>query len=254
MTSQCVRRFVRRRRGRLREADDHDPPRRLSDRRPGDLHSLRGGRARGPSAEAAAADVRRRASRLVDRRGRHLSAAGVHRGHVRRRGARRGGDPEYLRWSELQTLQESGRWDLQLHSGHGHTYIQYGPGADDTGPFYAYEKQGEDFAGWQQRVQSDIEWGSGCSPTTFGVPAAGVRASVRQLRTGRDERPDPGRAPVVADRTVRHRVHAGRQRAGRRRRAATRAHPGDAATTAASSTTSCSQGELNAPRSAACSG
>src|SRR5437899_582556 len=40
-----------------------------------------------------------------------------------------GGDPEYLRWPELQTLQESGRWDLQLHSGHGHTYIQYGPGA-----------------------------------------------------------------------------------------------------------------------------
>ena len=26
-----------------------------------------------------------------------------------------GGDPEYLRWPELQTLQDSGRWDLQLH-------------------------------------------------------------------------------------------------------------------------------------------
>ena len=70
-----------------------------------------------------------------------------------------GGDPEYLRWPELQTLQDSGRWDLQLHAGHGHTYIQYGPGADDTGPFYAYEKQGEDFAGWQQRVAVGHRWG-----------------------------------------------------------------------------------------------
>jgi hypothetical protein len=70
-----------------------------------------------------------------------------------------GGDPEYLRWPELQTMQNSGRWELQLHAGHGHTYIQYGPGANDTGPFYAYQKQGEDFAGWEQRVHSDIEWG-----------------------------------------------------------------------------------------------
>ena len=56
-------------------------------------------------------------------------------------------------------MQNSGRWELQLHAGHGHTYIQYGPSPNDTGPFYAYQKQDEDFAGWEQRVHSDIEWG-----------------------------------------------------------------------------------------------
>ena len=28
-----------------------------------------------------------------------------------------GGDPEYLTWPELTTMQDSGRWQLQLHSG-----------------------------------------------------------------------------------------------------------------------------------------
>jgi poly-beta-1,6-N-acetyl-D-glucosamine N-deacetylase len=70
-----------------------------------------------------------------------------------------GGDPEYMTWNELRKAQRSGRWQLQLHSGHGHVYIQYGPGPNDTGPYYAYEKQGEDFAGWQKRARSDIEWG-----------------------------------------------------------------------------------------------
>ena len=70
-----------------------------------------------------------------------------------------GGDPEYLTWQELATVQDSGRWQLQLHSGKGHTQIHYGPGSDDYGPFYAYEEQGEDFDGWRDRVQSDIAWG-----------------------------------------------------------------------------------------------
>ena len=69
------------------------------------------------------------------------------------------GNPEYLTWEELKTVQASGRWELQLHSGHGHQQIQYGPGPNDYGPFYAYEQQGEDFDGWQNRVRSDIEWG-----------------------------------------------------------------------------------------------
>ena len=69
------------------------------------------------------------------------------------------GDPEYLTWEELETVQASGRWELQLHSGHGHQQIQYGPGPDDYGPFYAYEEEDEDFDGWQERVRSDIEWG-----------------------------------------------------------------------------------------------
>ena len=53
-----------------------------------------------------------------------------------------GGDPEYLTWQELATVQDSGRWQLQLHSGKGHTQIHYGPGPDDYGPFYAYEAAG----------------------------------------------------------------------------------------------------------------
>jgi hypothetical protein len=69
------------------------------------------------------------------------------------------GAPEYLTWPKLPTAQDSGRWQLQLHAGHGHRQIRYGPGDDDYGPFYAYEEQGEDFDGWRQRVRSDIEWG-----------------------------------------------------------------------------------------------
>jgi Polysaccharide deacetylase len=69
-------------------------------------------------------------------------------------------DPEYLSWPELQSMQGSGRWQLQLHAGrHGHEYIQYGPTVDDTGPYYAYEEQHEGFDGWRERVRSDIEGG-----------------------------------------------------------------------------------------------
>jgi peptidoglycan/xylan/chitin deacetylase (PgdA/CDA1 family) len=69
------------------------------------------------------------------------------------------GDPEYLTWHELETMQASGRWELQLHAGHGHKQIQYGPDPDDIGPFYAYEQPGEHFDAWRDRVRSDIRWG-----------------------------------------------------------------------------------------------
>src|SRR3954469_12694865 len=89
-----------------------------------------------------------------------------------------GGDAEYLTWRELQTVQDSGRWQLQLHSGKGHRQIQYGPGGDDFGPYYAYVQQGEDFDGWQKRVRSDITWGqqtladhiSAYQPLAFALP------------------------------------------------------------------------------------
>ena len=68
-------------------------------------------------------------------------------------------NPEYLTWQELETVQASGRWELQLHSGHGHQQIQYGPGSNDYGPYYAYAKQDEDFDKWRKRVRSDIDWG-----------------------------------------------------------------------------------------------
>ena len=70
-----------------------------------------------------------------------------------------GGDAEYLTWEELDTVQTSDRWELQLHSGEGHQQIQYGPGPDDFGPYYAYEEEGEDLDDWRERVRSDIEWG-----------------------------------------------------------------------------------------------
>ena len=72
-----------------------------------------------------------------------------------------GGDAEYLTWEELEIVQASPRWELQLHSGDGHRQIQYGPGPDDFGPYYAYkdEGEGEDFDDWQERVRSDIDWG-----------------------------------------------------------------------------------------------
>jgi poly-beta-1,6-N-acetyl-D-glucosamine N-deacetylase len=69
------------------------------------------------------------------------------------------GDPEYMTWEELQTAQRSGRWELQLHSGHGHVQIKYGSGDDDYGPFYAYREKDESFEDWQKRVREDIEWG-----------------------------------------------------------------------------------------------
>jgi peptidoglycan/xylan/chitin deacetylase (PgdA/CDA1 family) len=70
-----------------------------------------------------------------------------------------GHDPEYLTWTELQTAEDSGRWNLQLHSGKGHELIRYGPGPNDFGAQYAYEKQGEDFDRWREVTRSDIEWG-----------------------------------------------------------------------------------------------
>ena len=68
-------------------------------------------------------------------------------------------DREYLSWEELETVHDSGRWHLQLHSGKGHEQIKHGPGSDDYGPYYAYQQPGEDFDAWQKRVRSDISWG-----------------------------------------------------------------------------------------------
>jgi peptidoglycan/xylan/chitin deacetylase (PgdA/CDA1 family) len=70
-----------------------------------------------------------------------------------------GEDPEYLTWRELNILQRSGRWDVQLQSGNGHHQIQYGPAPDDVGPFYAYRGSEEILGGWRERVFSDVTWG-----------------------------------------------------------------------------------------------
>ena len=126
------------------------------------------------------------------------------------------GDPEYLTWPELQTVQDSGRWQLQLHSGEGHQQIRYGPGDDDYGPYYAYEEQGEDFGAWQKRVRSDIEWGEKTlSDHIAAYEPRSLRSPVRQLRPGRHQRsPHPGRSARLAHAALRRDLHAGRERAG----------------------------------------
>ena len=69
------------------------------------------------------------------------------------------GQREHLRWSELNRLQRSGRWEVQLQSGTGHHRIRYGSGPDNVGPFYAYRGSEEILGGWRERVFSDITWG-----------------------------------------------------------------------------------------------
>jgi peptidoglycan/xylan/chitin deacetylase (PgdA/CDA1 family) len=88
-------------------------------------------------------------------------------------------DPEYLTWDELKAMERTGRWTSQLHAGpNGHTFIQYGSSASQTGPYYAYKKPGEDFSQWQDRARSDIEAGEkeldeqipGYEPLGFALP------------------------------------------------------------------------------------
>jgi peptidoglycan/xylan/chitin deacetylase (PgdA/CDA1 family) len=69
-------------------------------------------------------------------------------------------DRAYLTWKELNTLQRSGRWEVQLLSGSGgRRRIRYGPSPDDVGPFYAYRGAEEVLGGWRERVFSDITYG-----------------------------------------------------------------------------------------------
>lgn len=103
------------------------------------------------------------------------------------------GDPEYLTWEELETVEASDRWELQLHSGEGHQQIRYGPAPEDVGPYYAYEEEGEDFDEWRERVHSDIEWGeqtlsdriASYEPLAFAPPTATTDRTARTIRASR---------------------------------------------------------------------
>jgi peptidoglycan/xylan/chitin deacetylase (PgdA/CDA1 family) len=87
-------------------------------------------------------------------------------------------DPEYLTWAELNTLQGSGRWVVQVQSGTGHRLIRYGPAPDDIGAFYAYRGAEEVLGGWRERVFSDVTYGEeqvahhvrGYRPLAFAPP------------------------------------------------------------------------------------
>ena len=69
------------------------------------------------------------------------------------------GDPEHLNWEQLNALQASGRWEVQLQSGSGNHLIRYGPGGADVGSFYAYRGAQEVVGGWRERVFSDFSRG-----------------------------------------------------------------------------------------------
>ncbi len=69
------------------------------------------------------------------------------------------GDPEHLNWTQLNALQASGRWEVQLQSGTGNHLIRYGSGGADVGSFYAYRGAQEVLGGWRERVFGDLAWG-----------------------------------------------------------------------------------------------
>ena len=69
------------------------------------------------------------------------------------------GDPAYLHWSELDALQRSGRWEVQLEAGTGKHMMRWGPSPRDVGSFYTYRGTDEILGGWRERVFGDLSWG-----------------------------------------------------------------------------------------------
>ena len=72
------------------------------------------------------------------------------------------GNPFYLRWDELRTLRDSGRWDLQLHAGAMHKMVRID--AEGTqGAAYANRMWAdghlESLAAYQRRVTNDLDLG-----------------------------------------------------------------------------------------------
>src|SRR4029077_2139206 len=86
-----------------------------------------------------------------------------------------------LHWSELEKMQESGRWDVQEHAGTGHHHIRT-DAEGHHGEFYAYrgwqEGHLESFPEYEHRVTHDVKWGEymlrrhipGYRPLGFAVP------------------------------------------------------------------------------------
>jgi peptidoglycan/xylan/chitin deacetylase (PgdA/CDA1 family) len=86
--------------------------------------------------------------------------------------------PAHLTYDELDRLQASGRWDVQLQAGNAGGLIKYGPADDDVGPFNAYRGAEEVLGGWRERVFGDISYGEeqlthhveGYRPLAFAPP------------------------------------------------------------------------------------
>ena len=68
----------------------------------------------------------------------------------------------YCTWAELKKMQRSGRWDIQFHANHGHTYVPYNA-LGDKGAFYAVREwrngHRETLTQYTTRVQNDITQG-----------------------------------------------------------------------------------------------
>jgi hypothetical protein len=69
------------------------------------------------------------------------------------------GDPRFLRWSELQRMRASGRWDVQPGAHRGYAKIPTGPGR--SAPFYVARRVTrsggmETRAAWERRVAGDL--------------------------------------------------------------------------------------------------
>ncbi len=70
------------------------------------------------------------------------------------------GDPDYLRWNELQRMRASGRWDVQPGAHRGRSTVAIAPDGRQA-PFYAarrYTRSGgvESRAAWERRVAGDL--------------------------------------------------------------------------------------------------
>lgn len=90
----------------------------------------------------------------------------------------------HMTWGHVEAAARSGRWDLQLHGGRGHSRITTtGPdGGTVAGPFYAWRARDggalEPLDGWRARVEDDLATGvarleahvPGFRPLAFAVP------------------------------------------------------------------------------------
>ena len=140
-----------------------------------------------------------------------------------------GGNPEYLSWQELATVQDSGRWQLQLHSGRRATRRSTMARDPRTRAVLRLRAAGGGF----RRLARPGAVGHRFGPEDAlrshpGLPTARLRASVRQLRPGRHQRlADPRRPPRLARAPLRRHLHPGRERTGEaRERTAARPNPG----------------------------
>jgi biofilm PGA synthesis lipoprotein PgaB len=72
------------------------------------------------------------------------------------------GNPYYLRWDELRSMRDSGRWDLQLHAGAMHKMVRI-DAKDTPGAAYANRQYAggrlESFAAYKRRVTTDLDLG-----------------------------------------------------------------------------------------------